>query len=112
MNIEELAKAAGIKTVVGVEALKLAIEQVVLLDRKQQDYGPHNIGKFGVPGLLVRINDKFERLLNLTKQTDAPKNESIEDSFMDMSNYCVIGRLILANKWTGGDYAFGNQPTK
>lgn len=105
-RVIEIAHKMGLKTAVAVEALSLALEQVRLLDAKQQDYGPGNISKFGVPGLLVRINDKFERLCNLTKVGAIPKNESIEDSFMDMSNYCLIGRLLLNNKWNGNDYPY------
>ena len=105
-ELEALGLKLGIKPKVGVSGLELALEQIVLLDRKQQDYGPHNIGKFGLQGLLVRINDKFERLINLITKNLNPTNEPTEDSFVDMSNYSIIGRLLMRNKWTGGDYDY------
>lgn len=106
LHIEALAQTLGLKTKVGVSALELALEQVILLDKKQQDYGPHNIGKFGLQGLLVRINDKFERLCNLISNKVNPTNEPLEDSFVDMSNYALIGRLLMKDVWTGGDYEY------
>jgi hypothetical protein len=38
-------------------------------------------------------------LLNLfINQTD-PKNESIEDSFLDIGNYSIISLLVQREKW-------------
>lgn len=62
---EELVKRLGLKTTAGREALRVAVENVQLLDAKQQDYGPHNISAFGLFGCVVRMNDKVERFKNL-----------------------------------------------
>ena len=76
-----------------------------LLVRKQIDYGPLNIATApGSPlnGLLVRMHDKMERLKHLIYVTkDTPKNESIEDSFIDLLNYSVIALMVLRGKWSG-----------
>ncbi len=66
---------------------------------KHHDYGPNNMNKFGLIGILVRVNDKLERLINLTQKNKEPKNESIEDSLKDIANYCIIGLMLLRNKW-------------
>jgi hypothetical protein len=105
-ELETLARRLGLKTNVAVSGLEIALSHIVVLDKKQQDYGPHNISKFGLAGLLVRINDKFERLCNLIQNKLDPENEPIEDSFLDLSNYAVIGRLIRQGKWGGGDYNY------
>src|SRR5947207_112367 len=62
---ECLIETIGIKTLAGKEALRVALDNVVLLDKKQRDYGPHNISAFGLFGCVVRMNDKVERLKNL-----------------------------------------------
>jgi hypothetical protein len=76
-----------------------------LLVKKQIDYGPLNIATApGGPlnGLLVRMHDKMERLKHLIYVTkDTPKNESIEDSFIDLLNYSVIALMVLRGKWSG-----------
>jgi hypothetical protein len=105
-ELETLAQRLGLKTNVAVSGLEIALSQIVVLDKKQQDYGPHNISKFGLVGLLVRINDKFERLCNLIQNKLDPENEPLEDSFLDLSNYAVIGRLIRQGKWGGGFYSY------
>lgn len=90
----------GIQTTAGREALVLALENVLLLDRKQQDYGSSNISSFGAFGCVVRINDKVERLKNLYgKKRRKAINESVLDSFRDLSNYAIIAHLVETNKW-------------
>lgn len=78
---------------------------------KNADYSPLNVQLTGEVGLVTRLWDKMARLLALTgfraelKKTghfDKPKdpdNESIEDTYLDLANYGVIGDLLRRNKW-------------
>jgi len=73
-----------------------------LLISKQRDYGPGNINNaFGGPinGLMVRMGDKFERLKNLLASGHDPEHESIEDSFKDLANYCIIAMMVGRGVW-------------
>ena len=100
-STEDLAKQLGLKTEIGLEALKVALANVQTLERKQQDYGAGNISAFGELGLLVRCNDKIERLKNLHKtgkMTD-PANEAVTDSWLDLSNYGLIAVLVRTGVW-------------
>jgi len=87
-------------TVAGKRALFVAADCVSLLDKKQKDYGPKNITRFGVRGLSVRLYDKVERLANLLmdKEED-PQNEPLEDTFKDIANYGLIGLMLLREQW-------------
>jgi hypothetical protein len=79
--------------------------------KKQKDYGPGNIAlgttlateadkRMSLTGLIVRMNDKIQRLLNLVVKTNnTPENESIEDAFMDLSVYGIIARIVNSEKW-------------
>lgn len=119
--IPNLAAQLGIKTDIGQKALKLALENVQLLDRKQQDYGSQNIARHGEHGVLVRCDDKTARIANLLKQNSQQKfdfssvypegydpapsvlqeaqNESRLDSWLDLANYGLIGALVLKGEW-------------
>ena len=77
---------------------------------KNSDYSPANILATGEVGLVTRLWDKVARLLNLTgfkvtilqeyiEAKKDPKNESINDTYMDMAVYAVIGLLLRAGKW-------------
>ncbi len=87
--------------------IREVLEDIQLFDRKQRDYGPQNIAAFGEVGVLVRANDKIARLINLiwTRGLDAtgtkitPANESLEDSWRDLSVYGVIARLCRKELW-------------
>jgi hypothetical protein len=76
-----------------------------VLVQKQKDYGPTNIALApGGPinGLLVRMNDKLQRLINLTyKSEEKPNYEAIRDSYEDLANYCVIALMVMDGKWEG-----------
>jgi len=65
-----------------------------LMIAKQKDYGPGNIMAFGELGVLVRVNDKIERLKNLHKSGKEPKNESLDDSWRDLANYGIIALML------------------
>ena len=90
------------------ETMKLFAEinkdQYKLFAKKQADYGPGNISMNGnkalaLLGLGVRMNDKTQRILNLTHNNTDPNNESLTDSFMDISIYGIIAQIVLEHKW-------------
>lgn len=68
-----------------------------LLVDKQRDYGPKNITMFGEFGVLVRANDKLQRLINLIQNNKEPKNEAIEDTWADLRNYSQIALMVRNN---------------
>jgi len=75
-----------------------------LLLRKHEDYGPDNIARApGGPqlGLAVRLHDKVARLSHLLTSGQAPKNESLRDTFMDICNYGAIGVMVVDGNWPG-----------
>ena len=82
-------------------AAAVAMELVDLLISKQRDYGHGNILAFGELGVLVRANDKIERLKNLLIKKQEPSNESVEDTWRDLANYAIIA-LMLRRKTQDG----------
>ena len=75
-----------------------------LHDMKQSDYGRANdpfanvrasedFGIEGWVGALVRMNDKMRRLQKAA-QGGTMTNESVEDSFLDLAVYAVIGLVL------------------
>ena len=77
----------------------------VIMVRKDQDYGPLNIALApggAMNGLLVRMHDKMARLENLYyKSNNTPNYESLEDTFIDLANYAIIGLLVQRGQWEG-----------
>ncbi len=78
---------------------------------KNADYSPANIAGPGELGLATRIWDKCTRMMNLlgfridvtrSEHTDVvktPKNEPLEDTYMDLAVYGIIGLLFRQGKW-------------
>lgn len=66
------------------------------LIKKQLDYGPNAIKRFGLEGIVIRMSDKMERLINLIElKKDPSVDESIEDTLFDLAGYAVIGLMYL-----------------
>lgn len=78
---------------------------------KNADYSPANIAGPGELGLATRIWDKCTRMMNLlgfkievtcSEHVDpakTPKNEPLEDTYMDLAVYGIIGLLFRQGKW-------------
>jgi hypothetical protein len=84
------------------EAAIIARKAIDLLVQKHEDYGPANISDApGGPlnGLSVRLHDKIARLNHLLSNDKEPKNEAIEDTFIDILNYALIALLVIEGKW-------------
>lgn len=65
---------------------------------KQRMYGHGNISRFGVPGLVIRLNDKLERLKNIQKHDGPVLFEPLNDTWLDICGYSVIAIMWL-NGW-------------
>jgi hypothetical protein len=97
--IEKTAEVLGIKTEMGRKAFRSFCEAAVLLDSKQRDYGSANISSFGEKGIVVRMNDKVERLKNLVWKDKSPEHEKVADTWLDIANYGIIGLLCHQKEW-------------
>jgi hypothetical protein len=86
------------------EYLKLLEEMKALHQRKAADYGRgadplanvRQSVEFGVPawiGVMIRANDKMHRIKSFIQNGDL-KNESFEDSLMDLAAYCLIALVL------------------
>jgi hypothetical protein len=76
-------------------------ELFVLFCSKQKSYGRGNISKFGERGILIRSNDKIERLIRMVwREIPNPlESESIEDTWKDLSVYAAIALLCKRGRW-------------
>jgi hypothetical protein len=74
-------------------------EVTAIVCKKQADYGPENISKFGRDGILVRLHDKVARLENLSKSGQSPNNESIKDNYLDVVGYSTVAALWESDKF-------------
>ena len=93
------------------EFQRLQFEQWALFCKKQMDYGPSNIAmgtelktdeekRLSKIGLIVRINDKVQRLINLVvKNNREAQNEPTIDAFKDLACYGIIAQIVEAGKW-------------
>ncbi len=85
--------------------------QYEIFCKKQHNYGPDNISvgtdlktvddiKLAMSGLWFRLNDKIQRLKQLTINNKVDiVAESVQDTLSDLSNYGIIGQIVKNKKW-------------
>jgi len=79
-----------------VEQMK-QIQQTALelFTKKNIDYGDA-FAKYGVIGVLMRIEDKIQRSLSITKNgINLINDESIRDTLIDLHNYAAMALMLL-----------------
>ena len=94
------------------EFKRLQKEQYELFLHKQHDYGPGNISvgtqlqteeeiHLSLTGLWFRMNDKIQRLKNLlmSGRENAVEGETVEDAYLDVSNYGIMATIVGRDKW-------------
>jgi len=95
-----------------VEFIKIQQEMYVMFAAKHMDYGLNNITlggdivnnsddkQFSLTGLCIRLTDKISRLKNLLINGKSfVEGEGIQDTFIDIANYGIIGLLVGRDKW-------------
>ena len=66
-----------------------------LFTKKNIDYGDA-FAKFGVIGVLMRIEDKIQRSLSITKNgVNLVNDEGIKDTLLDLQNYDAMALMLL-----------------
>ena len=85
-------------------------EQFELFCKKHLDYGMGNISQgtnletpdekeFAISGLFFRLNDKVNRWKNLLVNKREANNESLVDTYQDITNYGIIAQLVERGLW-------------
>jgi hypothetical protein len=113
--VSDVCNKLGLETSLVRAVAPILIQNLITLEMKQRDYGPHNLTKFGTFGVVVRMNDKMERITNLSKKSgslslayqmandktlnSAANNEPLADSFLDLANYALIAYVMQQNLW-------------
>jgi hypothetical protein len=100
---DDIKNALGVKTPMGEEIIRVALECIELFDRKQQDYGSENMLISGELGVACRLQDKSIRIRHLLVKRlkgDSEVNyESLEDAYVDVANIGMIGILLSRGAW-------------
>ena len=70
-------------------------EGLELFTRKNADYGDA-FAKYGIIGVLMRIEDKIQRAMSITKNGITLVNdESIRDTLLDLHNYAAMALMLM-----------------
>ncbi len=74
---------------------KIQSEALELFKRKNQDYGDA-FAKYGVIGVLMRMEDKLQRSLSITKNgVSLVNDERMRDTLIDLHNYSAMALMLI-----------------
>ena len=80
------------------QMIKVQKEGFELFKKKNQDYGDA-FAKYGVIGVLMRIEDKIQRSMSITKNgVNLIEDEKIRDTLIDLHNYAAMAIMLLDEK--------------
>ena len=66
-----------------------------LFTKKNIDYGDA-FAKYGVIGVLMRIEDKLQRYLSITKNgVNLVNDEGLRDTLIDLHNYSAMALMLI-----------------
>ena len=70
-------------------------EALDLFKRKNADYGDA-FANYGPVGVIVRMGDKINRLMNITKSNvTMVKDEGVRDTLIDLHNYAAMAIMLM-----------------
>ena len=76
-----------------------------IYEQKNNAYGNsfgETFEKLGIISAITRISDKYNRLVNLATHPEINKgDEAIEDTLLDMANYCLMTYMELQKENNG-----------
>ena len=89
---------------------EIADEQFELFAKKHLDYGMGNVSagtqlvnqeetEFAMTGLWYRLSDKINRWKNMILTGRKAQNETLIDTFQDITNYGIIAQIVFKGKW-------------
>lgn len=59
--------------------------------KKNKDYGNTNLDTFGQIGIMIRLQDKINRYINVSKNNiNLVEDETLDDTIKDLINYCYL----------------------
>jgi hypothetical protein len=74
---------------------KIQSEALDLFKRKNKDYGDA-FAKYGVIGVLMRMEDKLQRSLSITKNgVNLVNDEGMRDTLIDLHNYSAMALMLM-----------------
>lgn len=73
---------------------KIHTEALELFTKKNADYGDA-FAKYGMIGVLMRIEDKIQRSLSITnKGVNLVDDEGLRDTLIDLHNYAAMALML------------------
>ena len=77
------------------QMIKVQKEGFELFKKKNQDYGDA-FAKYGVIGVLMRIEDKIQRSMSITKNgVNLVEDEKIRYTLIDLHNYAAMAIMLM-----------------
>ena len=74
---------------------KIQQDALTIFKQKNADYGDA-FAKYGVIGVLMRIEDKIQRSVSITKNgINLVADEGIKDTLLDLHNYAAMALMLL-----------------
>lgn len=77
------------------QLFRIQKEALLLFKNKNKDYGD-SFARFGSIGVIVRLQDKIGRLINIDKNNiTCVDDETLRDTLIDLHNYSAMAIMLI-----------------
>ena len=77
------------------QMLNIQSKALELFTKKNTDYGDA-FARYGIIGVLIRIQDKIQRALSITSNNiNLVEDEAISDTLLDLHNYAAMALMLM-----------------
>lgn len=77
------------------QLFRIQKEALLLFKKKNKDYGD-SFARFGSIGVIVRLQDKIGRLINIDKnKITCVDDETLRDTLIDLHNYSAMAIMLI-----------------
>ena len=99
--IELVGKQLEVNNDFSRKFIREALDSIVRFDIKHTEKGLGEFGKFGPFGVVVKMDEKYQELLENYKNGNSGKfpKEILEKDWEDLAIYALMGLLIEKGEW-------------
>lgn len=95
---EVIAKQLELENEISKKFVAEALHAVKTFDSKHTEKGLSKLDKFGAMGVIVRMDEKYESLVDMYDGGEIDEPKALK-AWQDVAVYSLMGRIIQKNEW-------------
>ena len=96
--VEVIAKQLELENGISKKFVAEALHAIKTFDAKHTEKGLAKLDKFGAMGIIIKMDDKYESLVDMYDGGDIDEPKALK-AWQDVAVYSLMGRIIQKDEW-------------